>query len=129
MSDLRQSILDCPDSKVEPVEVPEWANVEVYVRSLTAGERDMFEESFRDEDGKRRDLKDFRAKFAALSLCDKHGARIFTDNDVAALSLKSAAALDRVLDAGRALSGMDDDSITELEKNSEETPDANSTSS
>lgn len=119
----KQQILDAEDIKTETVLVPEWGG-EVLVRGLSGAERDMFEDRIVKREGKstRVILKDVRAKLAALCMVDEDGHRVFSDAEVAALTKKSAAGLQRVWEAARNLSGMTDEDVEELEKNSESVP-------
>ena len=92
------------------------------MRGLTARERDAFESSVMrpGKDGKQTvNTKDLRARLAVLGVCDESGAQIFQREDIEALSAKSALALERVFDAVRALSGMTDQDLAELEGNSD----------
>lgn len=91
-------ILSADDLPKELVEVPEWGG-EVYVRCLTAAERDDWEASVVsvEKNGKAKtDMKNLRAKLVARTVCDEEGKRIFSDSQVDALGKKSAAALDRL---------------------------------
>lgn len=105
---------------VEQVVVPEWGGA-VYVRSLTAKERDEFEASctkFDGKDGKPRpQLANYRGRLAARVLCDSKGSRLFSDDDAAQLGDMAASALDRVVDAARKLNGMAAESIEEAKGN------------
>lgn len=129
----------------ERVEVPEWGGA-VFVRTLTAGERDRLEKAILDarpqedknkdkdkneEADKRRQTivpPNFRGLLVSLAACDEQGKRLFTDADVAKLSDKSAAAMSRVFDVALRLSGFTDADVEELQKNSSTTPDACSAS-
>jgi hypothetical protein len=110
----RDSILGASDLPVVPVEVPEWGGT-VYVRSITAGERDKFEASVNN--GTRQNLENFRARFAVLVLCDDAGNRLFSDSDANALSQKSASALQTILSAGMTHNAMRAEDVPEMEKN------------
>lgn len=112
-------ILAADDIKIEEVEIPEWGG-KVYVRTLTGRERDAFEASTVSEEGVAVQLRNLRARFAAIVCCNEEGERLFpTDQAESALGSKSSVPLDRIWDAGRALNRMDEDSIEELAKNSE----------
>lgn len=110
----KSDILNATDLNVRELSVPEW-NGTVFIRVMTGAERDAFEAGT-NNNGKA-NLRDIRARFAAIVLCDETGARIFSDADVAALTGKSAAALDRIFDAGMALNRMTADAVDALEKN------------
>lgn len=114
MSSLRDSILAADDLPREQVSTPEWEPFgapSVYVRGLTAAERDKYEQSLteRSPDGTvrpRRSLDNLRASFVARVVVDESGARVFEDSDVEKLGAKNAAVIDRLWDKGRELSGM-----------------------
>jgi hypothetical protein len=109
--------------------ISDW-DATVWIRTLTAGERDRFEAStVRERDGKREpDLTNLRARFAVLVLCDHEGHRIFDDRDVSALSAMSARALDLIFDVGQRLSGMTRQSQEDARKNSSPAPSGDSSS-
>lgn len=112
----RDAILKADDLPHEDIKVPEWGGT-VRVRAITAGERDKFEQSIfanRDDMTKRA----IRARLASLSIIDKNGERLFSDEDVSALDGKSARAMDRVFEVAERLSGVGPDDVKELEKNS-----------
>ncbi|WP_461369485.1 hypothetical protein [Candidatus Darwinibacter acetoxidans] len=117
----RDAILQAEDLPRELVEVPEWGGC-VYVRALTGAERDAFEASVVEQRGKstKMNLRNIRAKLVALTAVDEEGKRLFTDDDAALLGKKSAAALDRVFDVAQRLSGLKDEDVEELAKNSED---------
>lgn len=125
----RDQILAVEDLKRETIDVPEWGG-EVIVKSLTGAERDAFEDSVVRQRGKTRELnlRNARARLVSLSLIDESGSRLFSDGDVEALGRKSAAALDRVFAAAQRLSGLTENDIDELAKNSESGQSDSSTS-
>lgn len=114
----RDQILSANDITKELIPVPEWGG-EVYVKALSAGERDGYESSMIHFNGKKQsvNMENARAKLAALSICDENGARLFTDMDVQDLTKKSAAALQRVFEVAQRLSKITDDDLEELTKN------------
>ena len=115
----REQILQANDIITETLLVPEWGG-EVRVRGLSGAERDKFESSTVELHGKRRELNlaNVRARLVSLSLVDENGKRIFSDADIHVLGRKSAAALDRVFSAAQRLSGLTDEDVEELAKNS-----------
>lgn len=103
----KDDILKAEDLPVEEVEVPEWGGV-VRVRGLSALERDRYElqmHNFRKDTSK----ANVRAPMVVRCAVDADGKRLFTDSDAEPLAKKSGAALDRVWDKVRELSGMDTD--------------------
>lgn len=119
----KAQILAAPDLVTELVPVPEWGG-EVLVRSLTGTARDQYEADFLLIDTSRgkpsydMDLENARARLVALSVVDESGTLIFSDDDVIELGKKSASALDRVYAASKRISGLSDDDVEELRKNS-----------
>ena len=126
----RDAILAAPDMLTEEVPVPEWGGT-VLVRGLTGTERDAFEEEMVTGKGKNRDvnLSNFRARLIVKSVVDKAGKRLFTQADMVALGGKSAAAIQRVFQVAMRLSGMSEEDVEELTKNSEPGQSDSSTSS
>ena len=120
----RDQILAASDMETRTVEVPEWGGT-VRVRSITADERDQFEEAMVPESrgrGRKRktakaSLIHFRARLVALATVDDGGARLFSDEDVEKLGQKSAGALSRVFDAAAELAGLTAEEVEEIERN------------
>ena len=108
----RNAILGAADLPVRPVEVPEWGG-QVFVRMLTAGERDAWEASVMASSD-----KDVRARLAAVCLCDEAGNRLFELEDVILLTRKSGRAMDRIFAAAVKHNAMSREDLAELKKNS-----------
>lgn len=104
----RDQILAVEDRKSEVVEVPEWGG-SVRVVAMSGAQRDRFEQSLL-VDGKP-DTSNARAKLVAASVVDDVGQPVFGVADVEALGQKSAAALNRICDAARRLSGIGQDEL------------------
>jgi hypothetical protein len=118
-------ILEADDTKIEPVDVPEWGG-EVLVRGLSGTERDDYEASIQQirpkPDGSREVVfvrANARAKLLVKCLIDEQGNRLFKDTDAAALGRKNGAIIDRLYDVAAALSGMGDANEQEIEGNSD----------
>ncbi|KKK73275.1 hypothetical protein LCGC14_2895450 [marine sediment metagenome] len=116
----REQILAQTEVRMVRENVPEWGG-SVYVRIVSGAERDRFEASTQNQTGGGHNLVNFRARFAAMVLCDDKGDALFTPADVEALGKLSSggAALDRIFDAGRHLNRMTAEDVEELTKNSE----------
>lgn len=111
-----EQILKAADlGNVERVDVPEWGG-HVFVRVMNGAERDRWELAAADGIEKR-STANVRASLCAATICDENGKRLFTDNQAANLSAKSAIALDRVFTAAKRLNKRNDKDIEELEKN------------
>ena len=105
----KDAILGADDLPFEDVPVPEWGGT-VRVRGLTGTERDRFE--FKMAAAKDNpDQVEVRAQVAGRCLVDADGKRLFTDKELSKLGAKSGAALDRVFDKVRDLSGMGDKAV------------------
>jgi hypothetical protein len=124
----REQILSADDLVTEVVKVPEWGG-SVNVRTLTAHERDVFEESLLKTKGRGRNqtrdvqLADARAKLCAITILDGDGKQLFNQTDIAELGKKSAGALNRVYDVAARLSGLSSEDMDDLVGNSETAPD------
>ena len=117
----KTDILQADDLPRKLVPVPEWGpGAEVYIRTMTASERDAFEAAamrLGDPDAKP-DLANIRARFCVKIICDDTGLRLFADADAEALGAKSAAAIDRIFAAGQKMSGITDADVEEMLGNS-----------
>lgn len=126
---LKDQILQSDDLPREKVYVPEW-NLDVWIRCLTAAERDDYELSMLEPVGQGRDrrlnpnLANAKAKLVARALIDESGQRIFTDAGALELGGKSASAINRLYDIARRLSGISEADEAEILKNSENGQDA-----
>jgi len=105
----KEQILTADDLKSVDVEVPEWGG-SVRVRALTGADRDSIQSLFINPDGTKKDISQVMnvMKLHAIgkSMVDESGARLFTDDEIAALAKKSGAALDRVFAATEKLSAV-----------------------
>ena len=111
---LRDQILAADDLKREQVEVPEWG-LTVWIRTMTAGERDLWEQwVFGQKDLARRTV---RSALVAFTATDETGDRIFTDDDIEPLAAKSAGALSRLYNVATRLNLILASDVDELEKN------------
>lgn len=115
----RDDIIKAKDIEQELVEVPEWGG-SVYVQGMTGLQRGMFEDyilATKTEDTRRNRAK-FRAQLLVLCIVDADGNPLFREEDVDALSEKSAAPLDRLYDKVQKLSGFRKEDVDEITKNS-----------
>lgn len=127
----KDQILNANDVEERIVDVTEWGG-KVLVRGLTGVQRDAFEKSCIEGKGKNREVNviNARAKLVAMAIVDpKTKEPMFTQKDVEALGKKSAKAINRVYEVATELSGIGEEEIEELTKNSESVPSDSSTSS
>lgn len=121
----REQILGLDDRKVEVLNVPGWGKVRI--REISAKQRGEFEayvsgdyrEVTKGKSKQRIQLSDARAMLAQMSLVDENNKPLFQRKDIAELGRKSAIALDYVFDQACRLSGIGQDIVDDLEKNSE----------
>ncbi len=106
--------------KVETIDVPEWGGV-VYLRTMSAGERDAFEASCmvlgENGDKAKQDLTNFRAKLVSKCVVDETGNRIFTDDHIPELALEAATVIDPIFGKCQSLNAMTKDDVEKLAKN------------
>ncbi len=116
----RDEILNAPDLQTEELEVPEWGGA-VLVRGMTGRQRDAFEASVVESNGKSThvNLNNFRAKLVAACLVDEAGQCLFGAADIVKLGDKSAVALQRIYEVAQRLSGLSSADVDELVKKSE----------
>jgi hypothetical protein len=121
-----QAILAAVDLEMEWVAIPEWAPRDadparrakhgVYVRAITAGERESLLQGNLTitRSGERKiDVPQFRVRLAAMAMVDEAGGRIFSNHQVEDLKRKTAKAIDRVADVAQRLGGIEDDATDE----------------
>ena len=96
------------------VDVPEWGGT-VYVKRLTAAERDQFETLV----GENKDNRDFSTRAALLVyvLTDETGKRLYDWGMEGQLAQLDAIAVDRVFKAAAKLNGLHAESVDDAEKN------------
>lgn len=110
----KADIFGCNDAKTKDVNVPEWGGV-VQIRTLTAAEKGRFEQKMVN---KTVDYSTVLAEYVAMIVIDENGSNLFSAGDVKKLADKSAAALQRVFDAGQELNQFDAADVEALAKNS-----------
>jgi hypothetical protein len=112
----REDILAAQDIVTESVPVPEWGGA-VLVRSLSGTQREAMDRVIYDARQAGRPVSIF-ATVAAYSVVDIHGARLFSDEDIATLATKSSAPLERIWDWHQKHSGIGVKSLEDAIKNS-----------
>ena len=116
----RDAIFAAQDRAFEDVDVPEWGGT-IRIAVITGTDRDAYEASMYEMRGKEIKLNrdDMRAKLLARAIVDESMKRIFTDADIKELGKKSAKVIDRLFTLAQRINGLTDESVKELEKNSE----------
>lgn len=112
---IRERILASNDrvwKRIEAKELPLWG-VDVFVCSMTAGEREAFERRYVDTKGEAA----VAYVVSRFTFDEQEGARTFNDGDVAALSTKHKGHLWRVYNTVIELSEITEKSVDVAEKN------------
>ena len=97
---------------------------DVCIKTLSGTERDAFEEGYSEQK-----MKNFRARFLVLTLCDENGDRLYGDDEAGELGGKSAVVLNRLFEAAWALNAFRNEDIEALGNDSASAPSDASTSS
>ncbi len=130
--DIRSKILQTKDLKIEPIFIEEW-DQQLYIRSMTGRERDVFLKGYLVEDpedeGKViQNNENYSAQVLVLTICaDPEGKeRVFKDGDVELLGEKSGKVISKLWLAAQKLSGLSTEEQGEQLKNSEGVQDKDS---
>jgi hypothetical protein len=89
---------------------------EVGIRVMSGTEREAWERQAFGDDGKA-DLKDFRAKLVAKTVCDASGVRMFSDDDITAVSGLPFPTLRELYDVSAKVNSLTTEDVDELTKN------------
>lgn len=111
-------ILSAKDCDLLPVDIPEWGG-RVYVKQMTASERDQFEADLADAEAKHGARGSYSAKLAVRVACNKDGERLFQDSDHGAVGRKSAFAVRRIVNAAQTSSALSATALDDAVKNSD----------
>lgn len=96
---IKDQILNATDSRLEPVEVPEWGCT-VHVPVMTIEDMQQFQNGEGANDV---------ARMATFVIRDEHGQRIFSDDEAPLLAKRSVAAVNRVIQTFNRINGFDED--------------------
>lgn len=125
----RADILGADDRPTKRIHIPEWGG-DVIIRTITARERDQFEQSLFVQKGNDiiRNADNMRSKLCSLVLVDEDGKNLFSFDEAAKLGQKSAAIIARLFDEAQKLNGITKEDREDMIKNSESGPKDDSTS-
>jgi hypothetical protein len=110
----RADILAVKDARVKRFPVAEW-NGDIFLRSLTAAEREKWESVF--EARREKTTASVMALLAAYAICDENGNSLFTEEDVSALAKKDGAVMLRIAEAAMAMNAVTEKDIADIAKN------------
>lgn len=111
----RDAILGTDDATMEAVYVPEWGGT-VYVRSITAGERDELDAMILQRALEKKPTR-AHAITAVFCCCDADGNNLFTEADIERLSAKRGKAMNRIFAVAERLNLLSGRDLRESEKN------------
>lgn len=94
---------------------------EIWIYGLTSGQKDEYENNVVSVKAGTRQVKLTNARAVLMQLCvyNQHGSRLFSEKEIGKLIEVPAAIADPILDIARRLSGMRDDELDKLVKNSD----------
>ena len=105
--DMRAQILAADDLPKEKASAPEWGVEEIFLRVMTSAEREKYESGVFKADGSEQlDHGILRARLVAFTAVDSGGVRIFSDEDIPALSGKSSQVLMRLARVAQRMNGL-----------------------
>jgi len=117
----REDLLKKKELKIEKVELEEGY---VYVREMTAAERDTFERllyvEIEEGDGVRyeRNTANFRSKLAVMTICNENGERLLKEEDYEAFSQAiSAKEMELIVNKALSLNRMKKEDVEKEIKN------------
>lgn len=119
----REQILSPRALKRELVSVPEWGG-DVYIRAMTATERDRYESQFFHVATQGRNVnvsmnrENIRVTLLAMTIVDEEGTQLFTKTDIAELGKQDGGVIDRLFTVASQLSGLSAKDVEELAGNS-----------
>lgn len=119
----RNQILGADDRQRVPFDVPEWGGT-VYLSELSAADFIFWQSNNPGDDGAKQ--AEWVASIVLRSVVDEFGDRLFSDDDVTALQERNHTVLMRLFRECLKLNG---GSSEEVEKNSESSPESDSSSS
>jgi hypothetical protein len=106
------------------VDVPELGG-SIWVQEMSAEQRDRFDDWILRE-GK--DPSELRARIVSLCSVDENGKRLFTDLDIPDLKTLPSKAIGRISSQAFRMSGLSEEAVAGIEKNSEAVPNDDSSS-
>ena len=116
----KDQILGADDIVTKEINVPQWGG-SVKIRTMTASDRDRFEQQVFSGNTKSERRDNIRALMLSICIVDESGNRVFGEKDVKALGGKSAAAVDAIFSEIQKMNALSDADIDEAAKNSEGT--------
>ena len=115
---LREQILEINDIKSETIKIPEWNDLEVQVKSITAGQRSAIIDKCMNKKSGDVDTNAFYYQTVIACAADPStGEPLFTEADISVLKTKSSSALDAITNTANRINGLGEAEVTSMEKN------------
>jgi hypothetical protein len=116
----REQILAVQDLPLREVEVDAWDGAKIWLRTMSAAERDRyFMLSRKSPDSLEPDPENFRAKLLVFCLSDETGTRLFADDEAALLGAKCGNAIMQLFAEAQSLNLLvAKDAVEDARKNS-----------
>lgn len=131
MSSIRDQILSTDDIVQEDMIIPEWGDVKILVRSMTAGERTSMMGAAYNQDSGSMNFGSIYGLIIVKSVYDPDtGTPVFSEDDIPTLNEKNGAVVERIAQTAMRLAGLTTDSLDEAGNDSSGDPtgDTSSTS-
>jgi len=114
---LREKILNCDDIKSEVIYVKEW-DCKLLIRALDGKSRALLMNSVLNQVSKKIDMEKLYPELIISTVYDPDSNElVFQKSDINLINSKNAGVLERVAKVSARLSGINDDSVEEMEKN------------
>ena len=114
--DKSQFITAAARHAVKEIDVPGLGET-VYIREISAGERDSLEMMAASIGDNASNAKQYRARCVAMFLSDADGKRLFGNGEIAQLDTMNAKPMDVIFEAGLVFNGLGAAALEESEKN------------
>jgi len=117
MSNLKEKIGQVKDLKSELVNIEQWDNIDILMKSMTGRQRNEFMSTAYDKDGKPITEKLYPELLKRTAYDPESDELIFSDGDEELILSKNASVLEKLAIVAFRLSGLAQNSIQEAEKN------------
>jgi hypothetical protein len=112
----REEILAVKDLPLREVTVEAWGGAKVWLRTISAGERDRyFLLSRKGPDSMEPDPENFRARLLVFCLCDELGARLFADDEAGLVGAKCGPAVNFLYEQAQELNAFNKREVDQVE--------------
>jgi len=101
----------------EPLVVPELGDEPLYISKLSAAGRDKFEQMVTGGKTGSVNLNNIRARFCTLVCVDEKGTPLFEEADAEWLGELDTSIVQKIVDKGFAINGINTDAVEEAAKN------------